>query len=110
MRAVSLDHDASRLMGIDVNRIISDGLLHRSRAGRRSPGMMVGLYYGSFDFTLGWTFGLKAFIAAILGGIGNIPGAMVGGLSLGIVESAGRRLHLAPMEGRDRLRDPDRLS
>ena len=50
---------------------------------------MVGLHYGSFDFTLGWVFGLKAFVAAILGGIGNIPGAMVGGMILGIVESLG---------------------
>ena len=45
--------------------------------------MMVALHYGSFDFTLGWTFGLKAFIAAILGGIGNIPGAMLGGHAAG---------------------------
>jgi len=45
--------------------------------------MMVGMYYGSFDFTLGWVFGLKAFIAAIMGGIGNIPGAMLGGIFLG---------------------------
>jgi branched-chain amino acid transport system permease protein len=48
---------------------------------------MVALRYGSFDFTLGWTFGLKAFIAAILGGIGNIPGAMLGGMLLGVTES-----------------------
>ena len=51
--------------------------------------MLVALHYGSFDFTLGWTFGLKAFIAAILGGIGNIPGAMLGGILLGVVESMG---------------------
>jgi branched-chain amino acid transport system permease protein len=50
-------------------------------------GVIVALYYGSFDFTLGWTFGLKAFIAAILGGIGNIPGAMLGGMLLGVVET-----------------------
>ncbi len=50
---------------------------------------MVALYYGSFDFTLGMTFGLKAFIAAILGGIGNTQGAMLGGLILGTVESFG---------------------
>ena len=50
-------------------------------------GLIVALYYGSFDFTLGWTFGLKAFIAAILGGIGNIAGAMLGGLLLGVVET-----------------------
>jgi branched-chain amino acid transport system permease protein len=51
--------------------------------------MIVALYYGSFDFTLGWVFGLKAFIAAIMGGIGNIPGAMLGGMILGIIETLG---------------------
>jgi branched-chain amino acid transport system permease protein len=88
MRAVSLDHDASRLMGIDVNRIITMVFFIGPALGGIA-GMMVGLYYGSFDFTLGWTFGLKAFIAAILGGIGNIPGAMVGGFLLGIIETLG---------------------
>jgi branched-chain amino acid transport system permease protein len=88
MRAVSLDHDASRLMGIDVNRIIMIVFMIGPALGS-AAGMMVALYYGSFDFTLGWTFGLKAFIAAILGGIGNIPGAMLGGLMLGVVESFG---------------------
>ena len=88
MRAVSLDHDTSRLMGIDVNRIITVVFLIGPALGA-AAGMMVALYYGSFDFTLGMTFGLKAFIAAILGGIGNIPGAMLGGMILGIVESLG---------------------
>ena len=86
MRAVSLDHDTSRLMGIDVNRIIAIVFLIGPALGG-AAGMLVALHYGSFDFTLGWTFGLKAFIAAILGGIGNIPGAMLGGLILGTVES-----------------------
>ena len=88
MRAVSLDHDVSRLMGIDVNRIIAVVFLIGPGLGG-AAGMIVGLYYGSFDFTLGWVFGLKAFIAAILGGIGNIPGAMLGGMILGIVETLG---------------------
>ncbi len=88
MRAVSLDHDVSRLMGIDVNRIIAIVFLIGPGLGG-AAGMIVGLYYGSFDFTLGWVFGLKAFIAAILGGIGNIPGAMLGGMILGIVETLG---------------------
>jgi branched-chain amino acid transport system permease protein len=86
MRAVSLDHDASRLMGIDINRIITLVFLIGPALGA-AAGMMVALRYGSFDFTLGWTFGLKAFIAAILGGIGNIPGAMLGGMLLGVTES-----------------------
>ncbi len=88
MRAVSLNHDVSRLMGIDVNRIISIVFLIGPGLGGVA-GMIVGLYYGSFDFTLGWTYGLKAFIAAILGGIGNIPGAMLGGMLLGIIETLG---------------------
>jgi branched-chain amino acid transport system permease protein len=88
MRAVSLDHDTSRLMGIDVNRIIATVFFIGPALGA-AGGVMVGLHYGSFDFTLGWVFGLKAFVAAILGGIGNIPGAMLGGMLLGIVESLG---------------------
>jgi branched-chain amino acid transport system permease protein len=86
MRAVSLDPGVSQLMGINVNRIISIVFLIGPGLGGIA-GMIVALYYGSFDFTLGWTFGLKAFIAAILGGIGNIPGAMVGGMLLGIIET-----------------------
>jgi branched-chain amino acid transport system permease protein len=88
MRAVSLDHDTARLMGINVNRIIALVFLIGPALGGVA-GVMVGLYYGSFDFTLGWTFGLKAFISAILGGIGNIPGAVVGGFILGIAETMG---------------------
>ncbi len=88
MRAVSLNHDVSRLMGIDVNRIIAIVFLIGPGLGGVA-GMIVALYYGSFDFTLGWTYGLKAFIAAILGGIGNIPGAMLGGFLLGIIETLG---------------------
>jgi branched-chain amino acid transport system permease protein len=88
MRAVALDHDTSRLMGINVNRIIAIVFLIGPGLGGVA-GMIVALYYGSFDFTLGWTFGLKAFIAAIMGGIGNIPGAMLGGMLLGIIETLG---------------------
>jgi branched-chain amino acid transport system permease protein len=86
MRAVSLDPAIARLMGVDVDRIIAIVFLVGPGLGGIA-GLIVALYYGSFDFTLGWTFGLKAFIAAILGGIGNIPGAMVGGMLLGIVET-----------------------
>jgi branched-chain amino acid transport system permease protein len=88
MRAVSLDHDTARLMGIPVDRVIAIVFLIGPALGG-AAGVLVALRYGSFDFTLGWTFGLKAFIAAIVGGIGNIPGAMLGGLILGVVESLG---------------------
>jgi branched-chain amino acid transport system permease protein len=86
MRAVSLDHNVSRLMGINVNRIISMVFFIGPGLGGLA-GVLIGVYYGSFNFTLGWTFGLKAFIAAILGGIGNIPGAVLGGFILGITET-----------------------
>lgn len=86
MRAVSLDHDTSRLMGINVNRIISLVFLIGPALGG-AGGVMVGLYYGRVYFTLGWNYGLKAFTAAIMGGIGNIPGAMLGGMLLGIIEA-----------------------
>jgi branched-chain amino acid transport system permease protein len=88
MRAVSLSHDISYLMGINVDRIIALTFFIGPALGAIA-GMMVGLYYGSFDFSLGWVFGLKAFVAAILGGIGNIPGAVVGGFILGIIETMG---------------------
>jgi branched-chain amino acid transport system permease protein len=88
VRAVSLDHDTSRLMGIDVNRIISLTFFLGPMLGAGGAVLLV-LYYGSFDFTLGFLFGMKAWTAAVLGGIGNIPGAMVGGLLLGFVEALG---------------------
>lgn len=86
MRAVSLDHNVSRLMGINVDRIISLVFFVGPALGGLA-GLLIGIYYGSFNFTLGWVFGLKAFIAAILGGIGNIPGAVLGGFILGISET-----------------------
>lgn len=86
MRAVSLDHNVSRLMGINVDRIISLVFMIGPALGGLA-GLLIGIYYGSFNFTLGWVFGLKAFIAAILGGIGNIPGAVLGGFILGISET-----------------------
>ena len=86
MRAVALDHDTASLMGIDVYRIIMLVFLIGPALGG-AGGMMVGLYYGRIYFTLGWGYGLKAFTAAILGGIGNIPGAMIGGLILGVIEA-----------------------
>lgn len=88
MRACSLDHDTARLMGINVDRIIALVFIIGPALGAVA-GIMVGLYYRQINFTMGWAYGLRAFTAAILGGIGNIPGAMVGGLLLGIFESIG---------------------
>jgi len=88
IRAVAIDQGASRLMGINVDRVIS--LVFFLGAGLGGvAGVMVGMYYGQIDFTMGWNYGLKAFTAAILGGIGNIPGAMLGGLLLGVIEALG---------------------
>lgn len=88
IRAVASDQDASRLMGINVNKIISLVFFIGPGLGGVA-GVMVGLYYGQITFTMGWAYGLKAFVAAILGGIGNIPGAMIGGLLLGVIEAMG---------------------
>ncbi|MDL2330175.1 branched-chain amino acid ABC transporter permease [Desulfosarcina sp. OttesenSCG-928-A07] len=88
IRAVAIDQDAAKLMGIDVNRIISTVFLIGPALGG-AAGVMVGLFYGQITYDMGFSFGLKAFTAAILGGIGNIPGAMVGGILLGVIEALG---------------------
>ena len=86
MRAVSVDEEAAQLMGISVDRTISfTFLLGSILAG--AAGVLVGVYYNSINPLMGMTPGLKAFIAAVFGGIGIIPGAMVGGLSIGIAET-----------------------
>lgn len=88
IRAAAIDQDVARLMGIDVNRVILMVFLIGPALGG-AAGLMVGLHYGQINFTMGWVYGLKAFTAAILGGIGNIPGAMVGGILLGVIEALG---------------------
>jgi branched-chain amino acid transport system permease protein len=88
IRAAAIDQGAARLMGIDVTRVIQLVFVIGPALGG-AAGLLVGLYYGQISFTMGWTYGMKAFTAAILGGIGNIPGAMVGGLVLGVVEALG---------------------
>ncbi|SBV97362.1 leucine/isoleucine/valine transporter subunit; membrane component of ABC superfamily [uncultured delta proteobacterium] len=88
IRAVAIDQDAARLMGINVNNIISLVFLIGPALGG-AAGVMVGLYYGQISHDMGFGFGLKAFTAAILGGIGNIPGAMLGGILLGVIEAMG---------------------
>ena len=93
MRAVSENKDTAALMGIDVNRVIvSTFAIGAAMAG--AAGVLFALVYRQIDFFMGFTPGVKAFTAAVLGGIGNIPGAMVGGLVLGIFESVGPSLFL----------------
>ena len=85
MRAVSLDKDAAELMGINVNTTISFTFaIGSALAG--AAGVLVGVYYTSINPLMGTMPGLKAFIAAVFGGIGIIPGAMIGGYFIGMVE------------------------
>lgn len=88
MQAVSQDPDTARLMGINVDHVIviafAVGAVLAAIAG-----VAQGLQNGNIDFRMGFMAGLKAFTAAVLGGIGNVPGAVVGGLALGVVESVG---------------------
>ena len=86
MRAVSYDADAARLMGINVDNTISATFaIGSALAG--AAGVIFGIYYTRIEPLMGVLPGLKAFVAAVLGGIGIIPGAMVGGLLLGVVET-----------------------
>ena len=85
MRATALDPKACRLVGIPVDRVIA--LSFAIGSGLAAVGgLLFGLYYNTINFHDGYMIGLKAFTAAVLGGIGNIPGAMVGGLALGVLE------------------------
>jgi branched-chain amino acid transport system permease protein len=86
MRALAVDHDAARLMGINVDGIIRLAFVLGAMLAAAS-GVMLGLYYVQIQFTLGFLLGLRAFTAAVLGGIGNIPGAMAGGMLIGLLES-----------------------
>ncbi len=88
IRASAIDQGAAKLMGIDVRRVISIVFMIGPALGGLA-GVMVGIYYGQINFNMGQMYGLKAFTAAIIGGIGNIPGAMIGGLLLGLVEAFG---------------------
>ena len=86
MRAVSQDKDAAKLMGIDVERIITwTFVIGGAFAG--AAGLLTGLTYPRIDPYMGILPGLKAFIAAVLGGIGNVPGAMLGAYILGLAET-----------------------
>ena len=88
MRALADDRQAASLMGINVNQVISIAFLVGSGLAG-AGGVMYGMYYNTINFHDGYLVGLKAFTAAVLGGIGNIPGAMVGGVLMGIVEGLG---------------------
>ncbi|MGV3310496.1 branched-chain amino acid ABC transporter permease [Streptococcus suis] len=86
MRAVSVDSDAAQLMGINVNSTISFTFALGS-ALSGAAGVLIGLYYNSVEPLMGMAPGLKAFVAAVLGGIGIIPGAALGGFIIGLLET-----------------------
>ncbi|MFJ1040742.1 branched-chain amino acid ABC transporter permease [Bordetella bronchiseptica] len=88
MRATAQNREVAGLMGVNINTVISAAFLIGS-ALAAIAGMMVTTYYGVSQYTTGFMLGLKAFTAAVLGGIGNLVGAMAGGLLLGIIESLG---------------------
>lgn len=86
MRVVAYDKDAAALMGINVNKIITiTFLIGSGLAG--AAGVLVGIMYPKLDPTMGMLPGMKCFVAAVLGGIGEIPGAILGGLLIGLVET-----------------------
>jgi len=88
MRSIAIDSTATSIMGVSVNRMISlTFFIGTSLAA--AAGVMEGAYYGEINFLMGFIIGLKAFTAAVIGGIGSIRGAMLGGLALGIVETLG---------------------
>ena len=86
MRATAQDPEAARMMGVNVDRVIMTAFFIGS-ALAGAGGMVFGLYYNFTSFVIGNSAGLRAFTAAVLGGIGNVPGAMLGGLIIGLVET-----------------------
>ncbi|MBP2623359.1 branched-chain amino acid ABC transporter permease [Streptococcus oricebi] len=94
MRAVSVDSDAAQLMGINVNQTISFTFaLGSALAG--AAGVLIALYYNSLEPLMGMTPGIKSFVAAVIGGIGIIPGAALGGFVIGILETFATVINLS---------------
>ena len=88
MRATSQNQQVAGLMGININTVIALTFVIGAALGAVA-GVMVGTYYGIAQYQMGFLLGLKAFSAAVLGGIGNLGGAMLGGLLLGVIEALG---------------------
>jgi branched-chain amino acid transport system permease protein len=86
MRATAQDKKMASLVGINIDRVISITFIIGSSLAAVA-GIMVGMYYGLVNFYIGYVAGLKAFTAAVLGGVGNIAGAMLGGFLLGLLEA-----------------------
>ena len=119
MRATSQNQQVAGLMGININTVIALTFVIGAALGAVA-GVMVGTYYGIAQYQMGFILGLKAFSAAVLGGIGNLAGAMLGGVLLGVIEALGAGLRRRPHQSvpalglvrRDRgaLRRPIRTS
>jgi len=91
MRATAQDAEAARMMGVEVDRVVVTAFfLGSALAG--AAGMVFGLYYNTTSFLVGYSAGLRAFTAAVLGGIGSVPGAVAGGLAIGLIEAASGQL------------------
>lgn len=88
MRATAQDKETAQLMGIKIDQVVSFTFAIGSALGG-AAGVLVGIYFDSADPMMGFFPGLKGFVAAVLGGIGSIPGAMLGGLILGLIEMLG---------------------
>lgn len=91
MRAVAEDRVAAALLGVNVDRVIS-AVFFMGGALAGAAALLGGLYYGQINYLMGFTIGLEAFTAAVLGGIGNILGAVLGGFVLGILQNVGTGL------------------
>src|SRR3977135_433164 len=88
MRATAEDSEAARMMGIDVDRVIITAFfLGSALAG--AAALIFGLYYNYTSFIIGYSAGLRAFTAAVLGGIGSVSGAMIGGIIIGLIGARG---------------------
>ncbi len=86
MRATAQDPDAARMMGVEVDRVVMVAFFLSSALAGAS-GLIFGLYYNLAKVDIGFAAGLRAFTAAVLGGIGNVPGAMLGGVIIGLIEA-----------------------
>ncbi len=88
IRATAQNKDAASLMGININRVIAATFALGSALGG-AAGVLIGLYYNAFYPMMGFMAGMKAFTATVLGGLTSVPGAVLGGLILGVVENLG---------------------
>ncbi len=91
MRATAQDPEAARMMGVEVDQVVMSAFFLGSALAGAS-GMIFGLYYNLAKVDIGFAAGLRAFTAAVLGGIGNVPGAMLGGVLIGLIESGSGQL------------------